>query len=124
MTYKINFPLQNSTKPVQLGSIPVTHMRFFGYCINFHLHVLFTLDLYNPIKCVGLFMNITYTLILSCKAQLHMSNLAELQSHMLIGSLLRESSFNMTRGDEDIEGGSENLYTSKPTGGWGGLLKN
>ena len=50
----------------------------------------------------------------------------------------RESSFNMTRGDEDIEGelqnfldtrkagsekireGSENLYTSKPTGGAGG----
>ena len=46
----------------------------------------------------------------------------------------RESSFNMTRGgDEDIEGGgglrkfldirkggSENLYTSKPTGGGGG----
>ena len=43
--------------------------------------------------------------------------------------ILRESSFNMTRGegDEDIEGGlrkfldtqkggSENLYTSKPTG--------
>ena len=31
---------------------------------------------------------------------------------------LRESSFCMTRGgDEDIEGGSENLYTSKPTGG-------
>ena len=40
----------------------------------------------------------------------------------------------MTRGDEDIEGGSEkifglgggteNLCTSKPTGGDGGLLKN
>ena len=31
----------------------------------------------------------------------------------------RESSFNMTRGggDEDIEGASENLFTSKPTGG-------
>ena len=46
---------------------------------------------------------------------------------------IRESSFNMTRGDEDIEGGlqklldtrkggSENLYTSKPTGG--GAPKN
>ena len=49
--------------------------------------------------------------------------------------LIRESSFNMTRADEDIEGGprkfsdtqkggSENLYTSKQTGGGGGLLKN
>ena len=30
----------------------------------------------------------------------------------------RERSFNMTRGggDKDIEGGSKNLYTSKPTG--------
>ena len=61
-----------------------------------------------------------------------------------VKNCLRESSFNMTRGrDEDIErglpkfldtrkgssekirggGGSENLYTSKPTGG-GGPLKN
>ena len=52
--------------------------------------------------------------------------------------VLRESSFNMTRGDEDIEGGlrklldtrkggsekvrgvSENLYTLNPKGGGGG----
>ena len=45
---------------------------------------------------------------------------------------LRESSFNMTRGDEDIEGGLrkyldtgkgglENLYASKPTGE-GGII--
>ena len=51
---------------------------------------------------------------------------------------VRESSFNMTRGDEDVKGGlqkvlptrkggsekirggSENLYTSKPTWGGGG----
>ena len=50
---------------------------------------------------------------------------------LAVVGLLRESSFNMTRGeDEDIEeggggggGGSENLYTSEPTGGGGGLLK-
>ena len=58
-----------------------------------------------------------------------------------ISLAFRESAFNMTRGDEDIEGGSkildirkggsekimggsENLYTSKPTGEGGGLLKN
>ena len=45
---------------------------------------------------------------------------------------IRESSFNMTRGDEDIEGGlrkfldarkggSENLYTLNPKGGGGSL---
>ena len=44
-------------------------------------------------------------------------------SGSLLSKLLsvRESSFNMTWGDEDVEGDSENLYTSKPLGGGGSL---
>ena len=61
---------------------------------------------------------------------------------LTLKQILRESSFNMTRGGEDIEGGlrkfldtrkggsekirggdSENLYTSKPTTGGGSPKK-
>ena len=38
---------------------------------------------------------------------------------MVQANLVGESSFNMTSWDEDIEGGSGNFSTSKPTGRMG-----